>query len=137
MSALLALLEQIREEEASFYGTSEEAVDSDMPTSDDDSDEIFLSKDEAQSCRSITSMSTPSGSVAPGPSTTSQIDDTEVASEFEKGCGCSERCYEQFDVSEVEEYRLSIKELTKTERDMFLMGKLQILIRDPGTVVHA
>ena len=75
--------------------------------------------------------------MAPGPSTTSQIDDTELASEFEKGCGCSERCYEQFDVSEVEEYRLSIKELTKTERDMFLMGKLQILIRDPGTAVHA
>ena len=80
-----ATLEQIREEEASFYGTSEEAVDSDMPASDDDSDEVFLSEDEAQSRRSITSMRTPSGSVAPGPSTTSQIDDTEVASEFEKG----------------------------------------------------
>ena len=39
-----ATLEQIREEEASFYGTSEEAVDSDMPTSDDDSDEVFLVK---------------------------------------------------------------------------------------------
>ena len=37
-----------------------ETVDSDMPTSDDDSDEVFLSEDEAQSRRSITLMSTPS-----------------------------------------------------------------------------
>ena len=30
-----------------------------------------------------------------------------------------------------------MKELEKNERDMFLMDKLQLLVRDPGTVVHA
>jgi len=46
-----ATLEQIREEEASFYGDSEETEDFDMPTTDDDSEEVFLSEDEAQSSR--------------------------------------------------------------------------------------
>ena len=71
-----ATLEQIREEEASFYGASEETEDFDMPTTDDDSDEVFLSEDEAQSSRFITSMSTPSGSAVPGPSSASELDDT-------------------------------------------------------------
>ena len=69
-----------------------------MPTTDDDSDEVFLSEDKDQSSRSIISMSTPSGSAVPGPSSASELNDTEVAREFEKGCGCSEQCYEQFKV---------------------------------------
>lgn len=60
-----ATLEQIKEEEASFYGASEETEDFHMPTTDDDSEEVFLSEDEAQSSRFITSMSTPSGSAVP------------------------------------------------------------------------
>ena len=49
--------------------------------------------------------------------------DDEEVSEFERGCGCDKRCYEQFSVSETCDFRLSLRELTKNERDVFLMGK--------------
>ena len=62
------------------------------------------------------------------------MDDEEVISEFEKGCGCGKSCYKQFSVPEVKEFRLSMRELTKTARDMFLIGKLQLLIRDPSHI---
>ena len=84
-------------------------------------------------------MSMPTASAAAGSDTRSYDGDeiAKVSHEFEKGCGCHELCYAQFDVSEINQFRLSMKELEKTERDMFLMGKLQLLARDPGTVVHA
>ena len=132
-------LEQIRQGESDFYGVDSSGDELEAPsrTTDDSEDEtLSFSDDEASTRREIDSMSVPT---PPGPSLgiLSSIDDEEVVHEFEKGCGCRENCYEQFDVSEVSEYRLSMKELTKSERDMFLLGKLQLLIRDPGTVHHA
>ena len=73
-------------------------------------------------------MSTPSGSSA-GPSTTLSDDEIKISKEFEQGCGCEEVCYRKFSVSEVKEFRLSMSELTKNEQDMFMMGKLQLLVR--------
>ena len=130
-------LEQIRQDEFDFYGgdCSGDEEQPSGPTYDESEDEtLSFSEDEVSTRQEIDSMSTPA---RPGPSTTSTIDDEEVVCEFEKGCGCHEKCYEQFNVSEVSEYRLNMKELTKTERDMFLLGKLQLLIRDPSTVHHA
>ena len=49
----------------------------------------------------------------------------------------AEQCYAQFHIIEVCDFRLSMKDLEKTERDMFLMGKLQLYPRDPDTVVHS
>ena len=81
-------------------------------------------------------MSLPSGSSgAPGPS--SDEEEVKIATEFEKGCGCGGGCYKQFSVSEIKDFRLSMCELPKLERDMFLIGNLQLLIRDPTTVHHA
>ena len=85
--------------------------------------------------RSIGHASTPSGTAAPG--TPADEETAEVTREFQKGCGCHEACYEQFNVKEVYDFRLSIMELDKHERDLFLMGKLQVLITDPSTVTHA
>ena len=56
----------------------------------------LLVRTKFQQLTEIDSMSTPA---RPGPSTTSTIDDEEVVWEFEKGCGCHEKCYEQFNVS--------------------------------------
>lgn len=47
------------------------------------------------------------------------------------------QCYEQFSVNEICEFRLSMKELDKHEQDLFLMGKLQVLMKDPGVITHA
>lgn len=35
------------------------------------------------------------------------------------------------------DFKLSMRELSKGERDLFLMGKLQVSIQDPMTVTHA
>ena len=44
---------------------------------------------------------------------------------FQRGCGCSLTCFSDFTVGEVAEARLSLKALSKAERDMFFLGKLQ------------
>ena len=49
-----------------------------------------------------------------------------IASEFESGYGCKEECYRQFTVDEICEFRLSMKELDKHERDLFLMGSFRL-----------
>ena len=59
-----------------------------------------------------------------------------IADEFKKGC-CKERCYEQFSPPEILDFKLSMRELTKGERDLILMGKLQVVTRDPATISHA
>lgn len=51
---------------------------------------------------------------------------------FEKGCGCSLDCFSDFTVGEVADVRLSLKLLSKSERDMFLLGKLQTFYEPPG-----
>ena len=60
-----------------------------------------------------------------------------IITEFEKGCGCIERCYEQFSVSEVKDLRLNMMELSKTEHDILQHENYRLLIRDPLTVSHA
>ena len=44
---------------------------------------------------------------------------------FQKGCGCSLNCFSDFTISEVAHARLALKALSKNERDMLLLGKLQ------------
>ena len=135
------ILEQIRLNDLEFYGADLPAEEQ-LPASqmdDDSEDEVLsLSDNETSIMQDVRRMSMPLGSTTPGPSVTPTDDEDEaITSEFEKGCGCSEACYEQFTVAKIKEFRLNMKELTKTERDMFLMGKLQLLIRDPSTVSHA
>ena len=105
---------------------------------DDSEDEIFSDSDETSTRQVVSSMSTPS-SAFPSTRATPEVDEEEIkiTSEFENRCGCSEGCYEQFSITEIREFRLSMMELTKIEWDMFLMGKLHLIIRDPGTVSHA
>ena len=55
---------------------------------------------------------------------------------MQKGCGCSEDCYGQFTEDELYDIQLTMHELSKQEKDMLLLGKLQVLIC-PGEVIHA
>ena len=128
------ILEEIRQDECEFYGV--DSYEEETPTTDSEDESLSYSEDEASTNKEITTMSTPSGSSA-GPSTTLSDDEINISKEFEQGCGCEEVCYGKFSVSEVKEFRLSMSELTKNERDMFMMGKLQLLVRDPGIVTHA
>lgn len=128
------ILEELRLAEDEFYG-SDLSEDEHSSLCDDSGDEI-CTEDESGDIEDIRRMSSLS-SVDAGPSTSVDEDEKVIATEFRKGCGCSEGCYESFDVSEIKEFRLSIMELQKNERDMFIIGKLQILIRDPSTISHS
>jgi hypothetical protein len=78
-----------------FYGDhlSEEEDHHTTATNDSDDGELSLSDDEASTRREITTMSGPSGETE---SSSMDEEEAKIASEFEKGCGCGEACYEQF-----------------------------------------
>ena len=135
----LEVLEQIRIEEADFYGSSLIEEEENFQCTDDGSDRdevISLSDDDSSTRHEVNQMTVPSKSSLPDNTLMVDEEEAKIAAEFDKGCGCCDRCY-QFSVSEVKDFRLNIMEFSKTERDMFLLGKLQLLIRDSSTVSHA
>ena len=60
-----------------------------------------------------------------------------VIHQFQKGCGCMDNCYQQFSIDEVFRIRLQMLELEKCERDIFVLGKLQVMARNMDSVSHA
>ncbi len=95
-------MEQIEQTEREFYGadSSEEELPPNPSVGDDD-ELLSLSEDEASTRQGISSMSMPTGSTISGPSVTPAPDEEEITREFEEGCGCAEKCYEKFSVSEI------------------------------------
>ena len=134
-------LQLIEEFESNFYGADEQSCDRSFRRSTpvDSEDDEYLSPTEYDSDtrRSIEEIHGGGQNETQGSSTCDDEEAAVIASEFENGCGCKEQCYQQFGVDEICEFRLSLKELDKHERDLFLMGKLQTLMKDPSTVTHA
>ena len=60
-----------------------------------------------------------------------------LSSKFESGCSCSNNCLSQFTITEVYSFYLLLREMNKTEKDMLILGKLQILSRGGSSVQHA
>ena len=60
-----------------------------------------------------------------------------VQKELGSGCGCPHNCYSQFSEDEMYSIRLKMTELEKLERDMLLLGKLQVCARTASTISHA
>ena len=89
-----------------------------------DSSEEILACDSEDDSTLIERQSTEYTS-APTPCTTPNEDADLVAITdwLQNGCEC---CRGKFSVEEVLEFRLSIQELTKEERDMYLFGKLHV-----------
>lgn len=56
--------------------------------------------------------------------------------ELQKGCQCPENCYSQFTEDEIYSIRLQMLELQKPEKDMLVLGKLQVLA-NTSSVTHA
>ncbi len=127
-------LDQIQLNNCEFYGDDDSSGE-ELSHDSSSSEEAYSSHSEDEA--SIRQMSMPPGSAGCSAAPDDGDEDALISTEFEKGCGCDEKCYKQFSVSEISDFRLSMKELSKNERDFFLMGKLQLLIRDPGTVSHA
>ena len=59
-----------------------------------------------------------------------------VQDKFKQGCGCGDNCYSQFSVDEVFLIRLNMSELEKGDKDMLMLGKLQVCMHDLESAVH-
>ena len=124
----------IEECDSEFYGVLEAPLN-DFINPDSDNDEYLSpAEEEDDIIHSIGELGTCNSRTG---SNSCDEEAAAVQGEFESGCGCQDNCYEQFSVEEIIDIRLNMKELDKRERDLFLMGKLQILINDPSTVHHA
>lgn len=62
---------------------------------------------------------------------------SDISCKLSDGCVCSENCLSQFTANEVYMFHLSLFEMTKMERDLILLGKLQVLTRASDTIQHA
>ena len=62
---------------------------------------------------------------------------SDIASKLSSGCVCSGSCLSQFSTDEVYTFHLSLFEMSKGERDMLILGKLQVLTRATDTIQHA
>ena len=60
-----------------------------------------------------------------------------LTSKIDSTCSCSSNCLSQFTVAEVYSFILSLREMTKTEKDMLILGKLHVLSRNESSVHHA
>ena len=126
-------LEAISLNDREFYGTAsdEESFVSHTTARDSDEDEhLSPSEDEEAIERAARGLAGASASQE-------SSQDDEMSAQIAGGCGCSEDCYQQFSPQEILDFKLSMRELSKGERDLFLMGKLQVCIRDSATVTHA
>ena len=60
-----------------------------------------------------------------------------VRRELEKGCSCHEACYSNFTEDEIYSVSLSMHELQKSEKDVLLLGKLQVCANASSVTQHA
>ena len=60
-----------------------------------------------------------------------------ITRKLSAGCLCSGDCLSQFSAEEVYLFHLSLFEMTKVEKDMLLLGKLQVTSRVGDTIQHA
>ena len=61
----------------------------------------------------------------------------DITSKLSSGCPCSNNCLSQFTVAEVYSFCLSLREMTKAEKDMLILGKLHALSRAGSSIHHA
>jgi hypothetical protein len=113
-------VEEIRSMDIEFYGDPDISTETLSPDNVGDEEGEYLSpgEDEADVNNSILHVSVPNGT----PNSVPEDGElAEVRSKFENKCGCNDSCYDQFTVSEVKDYRLSMRELEKHKRNLFII----------------
>ncbi|XP_062595667.1 uncharacterized protein LOC134257028 isoform X1 [Saccostrea cucullata] len=56
-------------------------------------------------------------------------EDVKLRSLIEKGCGCAKNCISTFSFSDIREHVISLSEMTRNERDFYIMAKLKVKAR--------
>ena len=120
------LVEAFRRDEEEFFGLPYEKRSEAI---EPDSDEEEISVDIEDIYEDIAALFTASQD-----NTDVMIEDLDVEKQsiedhLKMGCGCTGDCYDQFSFDELYSIRLQMNELEKSEKDMLVLGKLQILSR--------
>ena len=105
-------------------------------SSDSDSDEDELPSSDSEPDTTLHSFTTQNDSDEVM-IVNQDVEQRDVRDRMQCGCGCSSDCYSQFDEREVL-IRLQMQELERPYRDLYLLGKLQVLGKgSDATVTHA
>lgn len=116
------LMQAYREDEEEFYGLIEdEEISEQLSPYNSDEDELGRSDSESGIASHSFNAQDDSNEVM------IMNQDRDVRQRIQSGCGCSFDCYSQFTEEEVFLNRLQMQELEKPLRDIYLLGKLQVL----------
>ena len=124
------VLDAYADDEEEFFGSIEEQH---IVASETDEDEEEIADDDTETIHLSQSNSTSDSEDA-------LILDSDaersIEEKFGQGC-CGDNCYNQFCVDEVFLARLQLCELEKSEKEMLLLGKLQVGMNVSESVSHA
>ena len=126
------IMDAYAHDEEDFFGAYEENL---VLGSEIDEDEEELAEDQ-QDSTDLSEFTSPHDSediVFSDTDTEKKI----VQDKFGQGCGCGDNCYNQFSVDEVFFIRLGMCELEKGDKDMLILGKLQVCMHNLDSVSHA
>lgn len=126
------VLDAYADDEEDFFGHCE---DNPVVASEIDEDEEEMAEDE-QETTSLSEFSSPHDSedvVFLDTDSEKKI----VQDKYREGCGCGDNCYSQFSVDEVFLIRMNMSELEKGDKDMLILGKLQVCMHGSESVSHA
>lgn len=131
----LDLLQAYRQDEEEFYGLPEDEELTVQLSSNEDEDELSSSDCEHDRILQSFSGQNDSGEVMIA---SQDVERRDVKDHMQRGCGCSFHCYSQFTEEEVFLTRLQMQELDRSQRDFYLLGKLQVLGKgSDDSVSHA
>ena len=128
-------LQAYRQDEEEFYGLPADEELTIQLSSDEDEDELSISDCEHDGILQSFSGQNDSGEVMIA---SQDVERRDVRDHMQRGCGCSFHCYSQFTEEEVFLTRLQMQELDRSQRDFYLLGKLQVLGKgSDDSVSHA
>ena len=130
------LLQAYREDEEEFYGSPDDVeISEQLSPANSDEDELNSSDSESDTvARSFIGQSDNDEVMIAN----QDVERREVRDRMQRGCGCNFDCYSQFTENEVFLTRLQMQELEKTQKDFYLLGKLQVLGKgSDASISHA
>lgn len=134
---------ELESEDEDFFGEEPEPEGDSVSECKSDSDEVeeqgILDDSELQR-RIIRATEQPGGEHDASSELISLDSDpfyADIVSKLSSGCACSNNCLSEFTTVEVYTFCLSLREMTKTEKDMLILGKLHAFSQTSSTIHHA
>ena len=62
---------------------------------------------------------------------------SDIKRRLNEGCSCADTCLTQFDTDEIYRFHLLLYEMTKSEKEMSILGKLHAISKPSDSIQHA